>query len=263
MSGDFVPPPGYADIAGAPPPGATAATSDEPQVIGGFFDADPGSYPDHLIRGPERQPYFEGDEFAILKSLNTEERVRLQQQMAAIGVAPNPLYGELDDTTLNGMKKLLGMANRDGKTWEETLRAVATNPALQQGAGQFEPSPHIQPDYATLAQDVKRTFRQRLGRDPEEYEMQQLTGELTGFYAVANEAQTELERIRHTQGSTPGVQAGGTVTNIDPTARFMESFEARYANELDFVEDKKEAQETEGFMQETADTVSGMARSSF
>lgn len=262
----------YADIMALPPPGAAAPVD----VIGGYSavlnagrtplpEAGPGTIGlDVGIRGVNTEVYFAGDEIAELRALTTEDRVRLQEQLVAVGLASEVFYGEIDEATVRGFASVLAMANRSGDNWRATLGRLATSSSAEREAAQeFEPQPYLKPDYATLAQRVKQTFRDELGRDPDDYEMQQLTAELSGFDALAYEREQELAAMAHGQQVTPGVQAGGAVTAVDPLSRFREIFEQRYAGELDFVEDKKEAAETQGFMEGVAGTVAGAARSSF
>lgn len=254
----------FADIGSMPIPGGGLP---EQEVIGGFFGGGqpggPGGVP--YAPGQEPDPYYEGEEFDILRNLTTEDRVRLQQQLVAVGLASNVVYGEVDggpsSGTVGAMRSLLAMANRTGEKWESTLGRIATNPALQEEAQEFEPKPFIRPDYATLAQEVKATFRNRLGRDPDQYEMQQLTGEITGYYAQEHEAANEFAQIQHEQANTPGVQPGGSVGSVDPAARFAELFDQKYRHELDFVEDKEDAVLSRQVVESGASTLSQMSRS--
>lgn len=267
----------FADIAGAPPPGQMLAPQAE--LIGGDYGGtvtgDPFLQPDGSMTGPlalregsTGYTYYEGNQYDILKALNTEDRVRLQQQLAAIGLATNPVYGEIDDATVNGMSKLLAMSNRAGTTWEATLNRIATNPAMQDqlggagGAGQpeFDVPTYLAPDYASLAQDVKATFRQRLGRDPDQGEMAQLIGELEGWHKGAFDAEVGAARQDFDNRLAEGEQAGGTVRQVDPMSRFQEMFDRTYANELDFVEDKEAAVESREITQQTTGTLSQMSR---
>lgn len=262
----------YDDIVNAPLPGG-GGQAGQPDVLGEFWGGPPGGQMPYAgtgltpgidqVVGQAPQPYFAGDEYVMLRMMTTEDRVRLQQQLVAVGLTSKVLYGELDDATIKGFRSLLGMANRQGEDWRATLGRVATNPDLQQGADEFEPTPYLQPDYATLAQRVKDTFRQQLGRDPDSYEMQQLTAELSGFDALAHEREQELNQLAFTQQQTPGVQGGGTVEAVDPMSRFQELFERNYKHELDFVEDKKSAVTQREAVQTGANVVSQAARSRF
>lgn len=237
----------FADIGSMPIPGGGLP---EQEVIGGFYGGgQPGGGPDGGIPyapGMAPDPYYEGEEFDILRGLTTEDRVRLQQQLVAVGLASGVVYGEIDggpsSGTVGAMRSLLAMANRAGEEWTATLGRIATNPAMQEDAKEFDPTPHIKPDYATISQKIKQTFREALGRDPDKYEMQQLAGELTGFYELEQEAATEFETLQFEASQTPGSQPVEAVQQVDPMSRFTEMFESKYANELDFVQDKAEGQ---------------------
>ncbi len=239
------------------------------EILGGFWGGDPASQPGAggVPYAPGQSPapvYYEGSEADTLRKMNTEQLARFQDALVANGLVREVIPGRLDDSTLQGMSSLMSVANRQAVRWEEVLDGIVRAGGLSgatKTAEEFEPRPYLKPDYASLAQEVKATFRQRLGRDPDEYEMQQLTGELTGFHALEHEYANEFDRIQHDQAATPGVQAGGTVGRVDPAARFAELFESKYANELDFVEDKDDAVMSREVVQSGADTLSQMSRS--
>lgn len=209
------------------------------------------------------EPYYEGDDFAILEGMNTEQLARLQDTLVATGLVREVVPGRIDDNTIKGMGTLMALGNRQSETWQNVLdgiqRAGGLDGATSQRAAEFDPRPYIAPDYATLAQEVKATFRQRLGREPDQAEMAQLTAELSGWHKGAYGEQVAAERQQFENAQQGGEQAGGTFTRVDPLARFQETFDKRYANELDFVEDKEEAQGSRAAVGQTTGTLSAMS----
>lgn len=211
--------------------------------------------------------YFKGDEFSILHDLPLEKRVELQEQLVALGLASSIIPGDPGDPeSLTAMERLLTLSNRNGERFNQTIARLTKLKA----AGVWKPEgpdsaldsrPYLKPDYATMAQKVKQTFRETLGRDPDLYEMQQLAGELTGFFEMEHEAATEFEQLQHEAAVTPGSQPGGTVQTVDPMSRFAELFESKYKHEIDFVEDKEQAQVSRQVVQAGTDTLSQMSRS--
>lgn len=269
MSVNAPPPQGdsFADIEGAPPPGAAAAMP-QAEVVGGIYggtvSGEPMFQPDGRMTGPlalnegaTGHTYYEGDQFSILKGLNTEDLVRLQEQLAAVGLAANPLYGEVgDESTLNAMSKLLSLANRSGTSWDATLTRLSTNPRLQEEAKEpeFEEPTYLAPDYASIAQRVKGMFRDQLGRDPDQGEMAQFTAELQGWDKDNFNAQVAADRADF-EG-----EGGGTVQSVDPVARFQERFEQVYKPELNFVRDKGRAVETREQVEASTGLLSAMSQ---
>lgn len=268
----------FMDIVNAPLPGE--GVPQQREVIGGFdgFDgANPnlGGSGQNAPAGGRRsasegpQPYYLGDEYAILKGMTVEDRVRLQQQLVSLGLASNVTYGEIDggetgqSGTLGAMRRLLAMANASGDEWVNVLNRIATNPAMQDGADEYEPAPNLTPDYASIAQDIKSEFRQRLGRDPDDYELQQLAGQMTGFYADEYAAQEEFRQLQHEAQTTPGVQGGGTVGRVDPMARFREVFDERFGAELAEPDKERQAQLSQESVQGGAQMVADASRRSF
>lgn len=245
----------------------------EPNIIGGFYGgptAETGSiWPEWAQDAGAGRPttlqggnpaYYEGADIEVLSAMNTEELSRFQDTLVAYGIVREVVPGRLDDATINGMSTLMSLGNRQGVRWQSVLDGVVRGGGLSGGktAEQFEARTYLKPDYATLAQDVKDTFRKRLGREPDEYEMQQLTGELTGYYSLANEAQTELDRMQFEQQATPGVQAGGTVQAVDPMARFQQLFDEKYKGEMAFNVDKEDAQISRAVVESGTNTLDQM-----
>lgn len=212
------------------------------------------------IAAPYSADYVTG----LWEGLPLEDRVRLQDRLVGYGLTSKVVPGELDDGTLDGIGRLLGMSNRAGTTWQATLGRLEDLEAqglldAAQREQPFEAQPYLAPDYATMAQTVKDMFRQRLGREPDQSEMAQFQAELTGWDRMGYEAEQDLQRIQHEQAQQPGAQAAPTGRAVDPLARFQEVFESRYANELDFVEDKADAVETREQVQQTTNTLSRMS----
>lgn len=239
----------------------------ELNILGGFYggtddtDMGPGGIP--YAPGQAPTVYYEGSDVEVLRSMNTEQLAAFQDTLVANGLVREVVPGRLDDATLKGMSTLMALGNRQGVDWKDVLDGIVRAGGLSgssSSAEEFEPRPYLQPDYATLSQKVKQTFRESLGRDPDTYEMQQLAGELTGFFELEHEAATEFEEIQHEQQVAPGVQGGGTVGQVDPMSRFQELFESKYKHELDFVEDKAAAQTSRQVVEAGASTLSQMSR---
>lgn len=205
--------------------------------------------PDMRDRGVPSS-YVAGDESVIWRGLPFEDRVRLQDRLVAYGLAPSAILGELDDSTRNGIKRLLSMSNRSATNWRATLGRLQD--LQDQGllereqAAEFEADPYLAPDYASWAQLVKDEFERQLGREPDQGEMAEFVGELQGWDKQNYRAQVAGERA-----SFEGEGEGLTIQGVDPVARFQQRFAQVYGGELDFVEDKKEATQVHEGMQRT------------
>ena len=259
--------------------GAGAMLPPEEEPVGGMFTGptgplDPVTEEFTAPYAPQNpngisSAYTARDVQDIWASLPLEYRTRLQDTMVAVGLTNRVMPGEFDDGTLAGLERLLSLSNRSGTNWRATLgrlesmkdRGLLDQPGAQEQV--YDPQPYLAPDYATMAQQVKGVFRSELGRDPDEYEMRKLTAEISGFDALAYEREEELRRMQFDSATTPGTQEAGTVTGVDPMSRFRERFESLYSSELDFVEDKQRAAETQGFMEGATSTVAQASRSSF
>jgi len=228
-------------------------------VIGGIWqEGDPLRPPNSM---EILEPYFEGDDFSVLSSMNTEQLARFQDVAVSMGLVREVIPGRMDDNTLKAMGSLMALGNRQRVPWQNVLDGIMKSGGLDGsgGAESFDAPTYMAPDYATLAQEVKATFRKRLGRDPDESEMANLVGELQGWDRASYEAQVEGAEANFGAQQQAGSQGGGTVRQVDPLARFQEVFESKYANELDFVEDKQTAQESRAAVQSATQTLSQMS----
>lgn len=254
----------FEDIFNAPMPTGGGGGQ---ELLGGFSAVDPAQMggPGGVPYRPGQAPevYYKGEvdpgtpgigSLDILRGMVTEDRVRLQEQLRALGLARQPRYGYLDDDTISGFEEVLAIANRQGERWTVTLGNLATTGGIEEEQG-FQPEPYLAPDYATVAQRVKATFREQLGRDPDDYELQQLASELSGFDALAHEREQEYAELAANPAAQPGEMSG-----VDPLARFNQRFEELFAGELDTIEGQEAARLQQGAVQSGVDLVSRAAR---
>lgn len=214
-------------------------------------------------RGVELNPiYYKGMEAEILQAMNEEELGRFQDALIAAGLEREVLPGRLDDNTIRGMSTLMGAANRQAVSWQEVLDGViaAGGMKTESGAGGGLES-YRPPDYASIAQDVKTVFRNRLGREPDQAEMAELVGEIQGWDRQEEDAQIAAQPQIGPDGLPTSEPVEGT--KVDPIARFQEEFDRRYSGELDFLDDKRSQQEGRASVQQTSDLASSMARGNF
>lgn len=194
--------------------------------------------------------YREGDDYTYFEAMPLELRVRLQDQLVSLGLSDGVIRGELDNATIGGMAKLMALANRSGTTWRATLnRLVKLNDdGLLNTGSSAKVNPYLPPDYASLAQRVKATFRDALDRDPTQAEMQLTVNELFGDFREQYDAE---------QATGAGREV--SVSQVDPIARFQEAFEARYKPEVEQIELEQDVQTTARDAQSQADSIASIA----
>ena len=213
--------------------------------------------------------YFEGDEFDPA-SLDPNLIIRWQKRLVAAGLIDEGEYtpGYWDDLSMAAYKKVLGYANLNAQTDLEAVdRLIQTLPQSVKDARAkakqlevFSEPPYITPDYATLAQGVKGYFRERMGRDPTDAELSELTGMMNSLYRQQFDVGVEADRIVFEggaesvtppaltfgqplpEGQPPALSFGGrpatpvgsrVLQGVDPEARFLELFEKRFKPEVD------------------------------
>ncbi len=235
------------------------ASKEAPDALGATRPGDP-------TRTQTFEPrYFEGDERAP-QSLDGTVIARLQKRLVAAGLLDEDEYyaGYWTEVSWLAYKTALGVANTNGtdvsKAIDELIRTLPQSIKDERDLDKFAEPPYLTPDYATLAQTVKKTMRDELGRDPTAGELAQLTREMSGFEREQFEVDTERERIifeggKETvtpptltfgqplpEGQPPSLNLFGpratpvgpqTLQDVDPEARFQELFEKRFKPEID------------------------------
>ena len=199
--------------------------------------------------------YFEGDELAPA-SLDGTVIARLQKRLVAAGLLKEDDYysGYWDDLTAAAYKKALGYSNQSpgldvSATIDELIRTLPQSVKDARDLDKFAEPPFLKADIATLAQKVKTTLRNELGRDPTAAELAELTGAMRGFRREGFDAFVESERAAFNKDrgivdpsrivAPMGVVSGGltvepqTLQDVDPAARFQEFFEKRFKPEID------------------------------
>jgi hypothetical protein len=179
--------------------------------------------------------------------------------------------GFWDNPSQEAYYTALAYANQSGDHVRDTLTRLATmpkppEPAQPREVRQFTPS-----DPAVIAQEVKATFRQRLGREPRPEELNVMSAHLGVFEQLAFEAESQVlanqfeaqeqamaredafanrpgprvEDIDPHQspevarvappvgpGGEPFVTLPPSPAAVDPVARFLEEFDRRYGPEV-------------------------------
>jgi len=215
-----------------------------------------GVSPPGAIPRPAR--YFENDEWIGFQNLDPLLIQQLQNRLVGAGLLKRDDFwlGAWDESTMKAMRTAMEFANRGGTTWQEVVTRRESLPQSKlddaaDGFKQFIPPPQLEPDMATLRQNVKSMFRQELGRDPTESELREMTGAQEGLIAEAQQRETEQARGQFFREQFPDTfnperraferrtgqevePAGGprTVEDFDPAARFAELFEQRMGPEI-------------------------------
>jgi hypothetical protein len=238
--------------------------AEQPDVFGDFFKNQNFNSADRsMLTGAAGgddpllfDPYRSGDDSRILMSLSLEERVGLQDLMVRLGyVGTNVKWGFLDSKTVNGFKAVLGDANNNGSKWDvlleqqkEAVRSGLFTPGdLQAG---MSPEPMVLPDYDSLKGVVRSKFRDELGRDPTQAEMQQFSDRMMGDYreeALRAAPDPSLQNPFADTGAGRGelVDVEPEFTNqISPGANFDENFERLYAGQRESLQGQDDAART-------------------
>lgn len=219
--------------------------------------------------------YMKGDEYAELDRLGAEALARTQDRLAALGILEGFLPGKRDARTVEAFSGVLQLSNSEGVSWAEMLGDLERQKVemgddwvfdldgKEKDRQPFITPAYLAPDYATLAQTVTDQMRQVLGRDPDESEIGQLTAELDGWYKGEFNEEVAAMRSEYDAGveadEVGRAQAAGEFRKVDPVARFKQAFEAKFADEIDFIEDRDETQRQGKVIQSGISTLSQMS----
>lgn len=196
--------------------------------------------------------YREQDTYTIFQRMPVPLRAEIELQLVEAGLLdPDDVRGG-DVWSLEAQKAMrvvMTTANQQGLSWHESLRLYRANPpaSMDDDGGdvpRFVAPPYLAPDYDALTGDVRALFRNRLGRDPLDYELSLLAEQMQADYRKAYDVQVAAQRADF-DAQVAGGDGGGTFQSVDPVASMQAEFERRYGPEmarLEEIEDVAESQ---------------------
>lgn len=158
----------------------------------------------------------------------------LQHDLVAAGLIPRGstyLNGIWDDVSVSAFTGLLSLANRSGFTWQQQLRVLENTEVANRP--QFESQPFLRPDPASTRLSIRSLMREMVGedRDPSPEELASLTSTFESFSRQQHGAAEAAQRAAF-DAQQSGEPAPSVVQAVDPSARFQEFMEAKYAPEI-------------------------------
>jgi hypothetical protein len=184
--------------------------------------------------------YTQGEQYSNFAGLSPEVKATIQTDLVNAGLLERGsfLIGEWDDASADAMKVVLGRANQIGDPdWVASMKWYVDNqlPEIPTTEDIFLP-----PDYTGTANLIDSMFAQSLGREPKEYEKQNLLDQYSAIVQkqasnqqrVAElieepEFQTVQELVDYSNHGIEDIQETileEGITQIDPTARFQKAF---------------------------------------
>jgi hypothetical protein len=166
--------------------------------------------------------------------------------------------GSIDAFTERALTGAMNQANVNGDNqtyWNAMDGMIESREKAKEIYGDKEQPPtwvpptYFAPDYASISQDVKSLFSNRLGREPNQWEMDLLSGQFKSDHRAEFEAEQlgpsqrafgremdafEARGREEEEGEVVLPQAQSeTVQGIDPMARMFENFDSEFSNEID------------------------------
>ena len=184
--------------------------------------------------------YTQGEQYSNFAGLSPEVKATIQTDLVNAGLLERGsfLIGEWDDASADAMKVVLGRANKIGNPdWVASMKWYVDNqlPEIPTTEDIFLP-----PDYTGTANLIDSMFAQSLGREPKEYEKQNLLDQYSAIVQkqAANqqrvaqlieepEFQTVQELVDYSNHGIEDIQETileEGITQIDASERFQEAF---------------------------------------
>lgn len=204
---------------------------------------------------------------------------RLQHRLVNAGFLSSDFkFGFYDETTEKAYRDLLTFSTKNGVSMLEGLveahkarKWAAENGvpweqiggAADGGSSALKPPKYQAPDKATVREFIRAQFKEELGRDPEPGELQRyasqyLADDRQGFQAQVDAAMPDEPVVPdNVFDDAPSLMDGesgdpaaveDTGPQIDPQARFAESFNNKYRVEREFKERQAENAEQTGLL---------------
>ena len=200
-------------------------------------------------------PQYRDSDFQYATETLTERTIEwFQDKMVRAGyMKEDQNTGLMDTKTIDTLERVMYEANTNGKTWRNWSLDVAeagdelaanedasAKEARLKAIGPFQRKTYLEPDYATLATTAKNAMERELGRQINDWEMQFLVDQQEDDYRGDFDA-SESARLNDYQAQVRAVEddletgdtyGGGTVQDVDPGARFQQTFEAKFSKEI-------------------------------
>ena len=202
--------------------------------------------------------YVNGDQ-NVFEAFTPEEIREIQSTLINAGLLGSKVnrpfrpgvWGRFDK---EAMKELMSQANQNGegkaeRGWETLAQVYLDNPIQEPTKIQA----YLPPDYTSISNSIDGLFEQELGRKPKEYELQLLANTYSANAKKAYEQkvalQTPIDEVampetledygNHIQ---PVIETG--VTEIDPSARMLDTFNKVTAREQERLGRNRDIQAT-------------------
>lgn len=188
----------------AGPIGSPYTTSPQAGIYGGFGASQIVS------------PYTVGQEWTLFRTMDQASIAAIQGDLIRAGMLTNEEVtrpGVWDTNSAAAMGSVMTFANLQGTTWqtsisklEKTSKAWQKENAKRLAAERakngykkvpFTVTPYTAPDYDTLVAGARQAFREIVGRDPADWELQLYADKLGGWDRENYDAGIEAARQQH------------------------------------------------------------------
>ncbi len=218
--------------------------------------------------------YLSGEEVLIWSQLTPDKRASVERQMVfadlldAGGFDP----GSVGFTQLEQFRDVLAYGNFLGVGWNVALTQMGVEAKFRRdnepappprGSGRVRASFSVPaslrtvPDYESAEQETRNILRNRLGRDPEDWELGVLADNILGHYRNANTEKIKAARAAFDQAQR-GISGDMEIEVPNPQLRTEAFIEDRYSAEIDRTTQVRDTSVTNRLMLEAVTRGAGM-----
>ena len=193
--------------------------------------------------------YLSGQEILIWSQFTPDKRASIERQMVEADLLDPDTFvpGSIGFTQLEQFRDVLAYGNYLGVGWNVALQRMGVEakfrrdnePAPPRGPGRgvrasfsVPASLRTVPDYESAEQETRNILRNRLGRDPEDWELGVLADNILGHYRDANTEKIKAARAAFNQAQR-GISGDMEIEVPNPQLRTQAFIEDRYSAEID------------------------------
>lgn len=198
---------------------------------------------DNTVWREPRYKASDNDAFFSLRTFTPAYLAIFQEQMVDAGQLRKGGYlpGMKDKATLNALQVTMGQANMTGEWYKSVAGQMAEAGRSWGGGGgggyvrpPFVKRTYVKPDYEELSLVSKETFRQKLARDPRDWEMKLLSDKMGEAHKRGFDAVEEARWKDYERGTGGNKFTSETIDGVESPVDVMRNyFDREWAPELE------------------------------
>ncbi len=219
--------------------------------------------------------YLSGEEVLIWAQMTPQRRANTEKAMVEADLLEPDTFvpGSIGFTQMEQFRDVLAYGSYFGIGWAVALQRMGVEAKFRRDNAPEEPrrpgavrasfsvpaSLRTIPDYPSITQETRNLLRNRLGRDPEDWEMGVLADNMQTHYRDANTEKIKAARAAFDQAQR-GISGDMEIEVPNPQLRTQAFIEDRYAAEITRTDQVRDTSTTNRLMLDAITKGAGMVR---